>query len=505
MLFNSYLFIVFFLPLSLFGYFGAAHWLGQRAALLTMTLYSLLFYAWWNPPYTALILLSMAANKTLGRYLSRNYKATPELSTQVAATLGVALNLALLGYYKYANFFISSLQTALGTPLLTLQTIVLPLGISFFTFEQIGYVVDAYHGKARNYSVLEYMFFVTFYPHLIAGPIIAHHQLLSQVSDPKRYSPRAHDLAVGATLFGLGLFKKVVLADHLSHWASPVFAQAEQGTALLPAAAWLGSLSYALQLYFDFSGYSDMGIGLARLFNFKLPLNFNAPYKAINIIDFWRRWHMTLSSFLRDYLYIALGGNRHGLLRRHTNLFLTMLLGGLWHGAGWGFVLWGGLHGAYLIVNHTWQQVFGKPSFPKQPNWRDFLRRELGVQLTFLAVLVGWVFFRATNVTAASRMLSAMAHLGSLHVGAAAQAQASAPWSAWAWCGVAYALARWAPTSQELLATAEPALEPVRPLSGWRQRLEWSWTPQWAGAMALIALAGCLSLTEVTEFLYFQF
>ena len=491
MLFNSYTFILGFLPLTLLAFFLTAKHLGSRPALAVLTFASLLFYAWWNPPYVALIVLSMLINYAIGTHLSDMYGVNDKASKSYwVATGGVIANLAVLGYYKYANFFVATLGQAVGARY-HLETIILPLGISFFTFEQVGYVVDAYKGKARHYTFLEYVFFVTFFPHLIAGPIIAHHELLSQVEKGRSYRFDAQAFATGLTLFIIGLFKKVVFADYLATVASPMFDAAFRGVTPTAFAAWLGTVAYALQLYFDFSGYSDMGLGLARMLGFKLPLNFDSPYKAANIIDFWRRWHITLSRFLRDYLYIALGGNRSGKARRHINLMLTMFLGGLWHGAGWSFAMWGALHGFYLMVNHGFRSLRKNSSKPD-----PWIVREASTTLTFVAVLVGWVFFRAADWNIGASILQSMAGFHGLGLQAW-----SADKLAVAACVALYLVARVAPNSQELLARHDPTLPIIT--TSWRW--QWQWSPLWAVLTAALACISLLGMTHVTEFLYFQF
>ena len=280
------------------------------------------------------------------------------------------------------------------------------MAISFFTFQQITYLVDSYKGETKEYSFLNYCLFVTFFPQLIAGPIVHHREVMPQFADKSTYRFNPENLVVGLTIFILGLFKKVVFADTIATFATPVFDAAAHGASINFLTAWGGALAYSLQLYFDFSGYTDMAIGTARMFGIKLPLNFNSPYKASSIIDFWRRWHMTLSSFLRDYLYIPLGGNRKGKQRRNLNLMITMLLGGLWHGAGWNFIFWGGLHGIYLIINHQWQTLtkfLGYDS--KKSSWWV---KALSILVTFLAIAVSWVFFRAADMNAAIAILQGM-------------------------------------------------------------------------------------------------
>ncbi|WP_250516508.1 MBOAT family O-acyltransferase [Caballeronia sp. INDeC2] len=319
----------------------------------------------------------------------------------------IATNLAVLGYYKYANFFIDSTNHFLGWHLDVLA-VLLPLGISFFTFTQIAFLVDVYRGIAREYSFANYLLFVTYFPHLIAGPVLHHKQMMPQFANPDTFRINPHNIAAGLTVFVLGLAKKVLIADNLALAATPLFNAASAGVPLTFFEAWIAAFAYTLQLYFDFSGYCDMAVGISLLFNVKLPINFDSPYQSASIIDFWRRWHMTLSAFLRDYLYIPMGGSRHGgPMRRHANLMITMLLGGLWHGAGWTFVVWGGLHGVYLIINHGWRALASRfgiahASVP----WRL-----ASVALTFIAVVVGWVFFRADKFDTAWNVLAGMAGL----------------------------------------------------------------------------------------------
>jgi len=347
-LFNSYAFLFVFLPATLLVFMAARRG-GPGLALGALTLASLGFYGWWDPRFLALLLGSAVANFAFGRALM----ARPADARRPWLVAGVVFNLGLLGWFKYAGFLSANLA-ALGAPTPVLD-IVLPVGISFFTFQQIAYLVDVSRGLSDRYGFRDYLLFVAFFPQLIAGPIVHHREMMPQLLTGR--GPRAEDFAIGATLFAAGLFKKVVLADSLAPFASPVFAAADAGLAVTTAEAWGAALAYALQLYFDFSGYSDMALGLARLFGVRLPINFDSPYQATSLIDFWRRWHMTLSRFLRDYLYIPLGGNRQGPARRWVNLMITMALGGLWHGAGWGFLIWGLIHGAGLAANHAWRSA----------------------------------------------------------------------------------------------------------------------------------------------------
>jgi len=396
MLFNSYIFLFEFLPVTVAGFYLIGNAGHHRIAITWLVGASLLYYGWWNPAYTSLIIGSILVNYAFGISLA----AVGELrSRNWLLAAGVAANLALLGYYKYANFFIDNVNHVAGTDF-HLGKIILPLAISFFTFQQIAYLVDSYKGLTKEYNFLHYCLFVTFFPQLIAGPIVHHGEMMPQFARDALYRFRADKLAVGLTIFVIGLFKKVVLADGIATWSTFFFDAADSGHILSFTEAWVAALSYTLQLYFDFSGYSDMAIGIARMFGIRLPLNFNSPYKATSIIDFWRRWHMTLSRFLRDYVYIPLGGNRHGETRRYANIMITMLLGGLWHGAGWNFVIWGGLHGVFLIINHVWRKFFGEiESVPVRAYYWS---------LTFLAVVVTWVPFRAETLEGTKAIFAGM-------------------------------------------------------------------------------------------------
>lgn len=491
MLFNSYIFIFAFMPLFLLAYFGVFARLGKQVAVTFVAAASVLFYAWWNPWYVALIVASMLANYGVGDFLART--KTSAHNRKALATIAVCANLALLVYYKYANFFVNNFNDITGAHYL-LEHIALPLGVSFFTFEQVSYVVDAYKGKAPHYSFIEYLFFVTFFPHLVAGPIINHHDLLTQLEDPKflRFDPVK--LNTGLTFFIIGLFKKVVIADPISGYVAPVFEAVAHGKTPGAAASWLGVFAYSLQLYYDFSGYSDMAIGLAQMINLRLPLNFNSPYKAVNAIDFWRRWHMTLSRFLRDYLYIPMGGGRVSSTRRYTNLLITMLLGGLWHGAGWGFVLWGGLNGLFLVVNHGFRYLRGAPDKPLAGTSR--LGLELSMTVTFVAIMLSRVFFRAVDWHGAMVLYKSLA---GVYGAGWAEAGALKPWLV---CLAAYLWSRYAPNSHDLLAHRQPVFPPTKPTpTRWR----WSISLPWAVAAGGMGFASFLCLTKVSEFLYFQF
>lgn len=404
MLFTTTSFILLFLPLVLAGYYGLGR-LGQgNKAVLWLLLASLAFYAHWMPWLTLLLLVSIASNFLLGGRIAHHARqGRPSRPWLIAALI---FNLGLLGYFKYANFFVDNLNLLLGTHW-RLGEVLLPVGISFYTFTQIAFLVDCHQGKVFESRPVHYGLFVTYFPHLVAGPVLHHAQMMPQFADPAVVRFQPANFFAGLGIFAIGLFKKIVLADGIAPYADAVFNPVDAAAVPSQAEAWLAAFAYTFQLYFDFSAYSDMAIGLSWMFNIRLPFNFDSPYRSTNISEFWRRWHISLSTFLRDYLYVPLGGNRRGPLRRYFNLAATMILGGLWHGASWSFVAWGALHGLYLMVNHGFQALCARWG------WRDALQGSrvfalLGWALTFVCVVLAWVLFRATTWDGAQRMLGAM-------------------------------------------------------------------------------------------------
>ncbi len=385
MLFNSQVFVCIFLPIVLALYYAFA---GSRTARQVLVIAaSLAFYGWWDVRFVPLLVGLTLANWLIARWFGvRRADWIP--------LLGVALNLGVLALFKYADFLRGNFYGALGESW-TAWHLILPLGISFFVFQKISYLIDLRRGDRHIYGLLDFFMFVTFFPQLIAGPIVRHNEIIPQFQADPRSRDMWENLSRGFALFVIGMAKKVALADTLAMVADPLFHHAASAP-LEADPAWVAAIAYTLEIYFDFSGYSDMAIGLARMFGLRLPFNFDAPYRAVSVRDFWRRWHMTLSRFLRDYLYIPMGGNRCGPVRQAANLMLTMLLGGLWHGAAWTFVAWGGLHGAGLTVNHFWQRTGLR------------LPRALAWSATLLFVIAGWVLFRAESFTTAGSMLASM-------------------------------------------------------------------------------------------------
>jgi D-alanyl-lipoteichoic acid acyltransferase DltB (MBOAT superfamily) len=405
MIFSSYEFIFAFLPVAFVGYFVVARY-GHLLAALWLGLASLVFYSYWNPRFLIVLTSSIVFNYAAGYLISRIAGAQRAIATGAA----IAVNLSILAFFKYANFFVEIANETTGLALPAIA-VALPLGISFFTFTQISFLVDVHRGAAKEYNFVHYLLFVTYFPHLIAGPILHHKQMMPQFARAATYLPDTKNIAIGLTLFAIGLAKKVLIADNLAPTADLIFAAAHDGVAVTFLDAWAGTLAYTFQLYFDFSGYSDMAIGLAFLFNVRLPLNFDSPYRSISIIEFWRRWHISLSTFLRDYLYFPLGGNRHGQPRRYLNLLITMLLGGLWHGASWNFVLWGGLHGIYLSINHLWRAA------KQKRGWTDPAGKTaivLSWAFTFVCVCVAWVLFRAQTMADARVVLAGLSGLNGI-------------------------------------------------------------------------------------------
>jgi alginate O-acetyltransferase complex protein AlgI len=463
MLYNSFPFLLGFLPACLLIYFVAAQF-GRGIANGALAAMSVVFYAWWNWHNVPILLASVFFNFGVG-VLLRGPR-----SSKLLLAAGVVANLALLAFFKYANFAIWNWAALTGHAFAPLR-IVLPLGISFFTFTQIAFLVDAWRGEAGELNFTRYALFVTFFPHLIAGPIVHHRELMPQFASDAARHWNARNVSLGIAFFALGLFKKEAIADTIAPWANEVFHAS--GTVDI-GLAWRGALAYTMQLYFDFSGYSDMAIGLGLLFNVRLPDNFDAPYRAASVADFWRRWHITLSRFLRDYLYIPLGGNRRGEPRRLFNLFVTMLLGGLWHEAGWTFVVWGGYHGVLLAANRAWI-LWRRP-----PIWRAVSR-----PLTFLAVVVGWVFFRADSIRGAGSLLKSMCGLKGAGAHEGLQVQLIA-------LGLLVAFVNIAPTTKQWVET--------RPLTGWRAAMIAT-----ALFIALLCMRTSLLTHRPSEFLYFQF
>jgi alginate O-acetyltransferase complex protein AlgI len=543
MLFNSYEFVFVFLPLTLAGF----AWLGRRgstqACLVWLTAASIAFYAWWNPINLLIIAPSVLLNYAAARALLRWGDDKPRLA-QALMIVGVIGNLAFLSYFKYKNFFMQVSNDAFGTDFVFTQ-IVLPLGISFITFQKIAFLVDVYTGRVRAFTFRSYCLFVFFFPQLIAGPIVHYREMMPQF-DKSTGRIAAEDVAVGIGIFSLGLFKKVILADGIAVHVSPIYAAATGGEPVTLLYAWLATVGFTLQVYFDFSGYSEMAIGAARLFGIRLPMNFNSPLRATSMIDFWGRWHVTLVRFLTDYVFnpMAFAITRRRLAARRPVLsgpgsapsaFLvvlvlptlaTMLLSGLWHGAGYGYLAWGLLHGSYLVVNHAWNTY--RPRAWSDAAWYPRVMTSVGFVLTFAAVVLAMAFFRAPTIGGGLNIAAGMFGFNGIslpmaignQIGAWLPSFVTLEWSsgkgfvqAVTWTVLLLAVAWLLPNTLEVFARFAPALgftadaTPPAMSAGCRAVRQLQWKPglRWAGATALFAAIGILALGQPTEFLYWQF
>ncbi len=493
MLFNSLVFILLFLPVTLVVYYQLGQHFGRRAPMVWLTAASLFYYGWWNPSYVPLILFSCICNFAVGRRLM---KAQGNRASKTWLTLGVIFNLGLLCYFKYTLFALDVFNVFFSTDY-SMVLIVLPLAISFFTFQQIAYLVDVSRREANEYDFADYMLFVCFFPQLIAGPIVHHREMMPQFALSDTFRFEWNRLAVGLSIFALGLAKKVLIADTFGKYASEAFAVIGAGSALYVFEAWIGALAYTFQLYFDFSGYSDMAIGIGWMFGIRLPENFFSPYKASSIVDFWRRWHITLSRFLRDYVYIPLGGNREGELRRNLYLMVTMLLGGLWHGAGWTFVVWGAVHGVCLALSHQWSIRF---KINNQGAWKW-----LGVAITFWVVMSGWVIFRAPDMNVAIDYLLNMYRLPEW----LPEGQPGLFKERLLYILLLVVLAcLLLPNTQQIFSNYHPAIRSLQIGPEERKKgFQICWQPNllWATAIVLVLVVCILSLNKHSEFLYYQF
>jgi alginate O-acetyltransferase complex protein AlgI len=510
MLFNSAIFLYFYLPISVFLYFLTGSKSAENARIV-LAILSLVFYAYWDIRFLPLIVVSISVNYFFGLKIIQSISLERTSLAKKLLILGLVFNLGLLVFFKYANMLVLSFNS-LALTSLSIPKIILPIGISFFTFTQIAFLVDAYKNKVKDYKLWDYMLFVSYFPHQIAGPILHHKEMMSQFTRQRTVCFSMENFTVGLSILTFGLVKKVLIADTLSSFCDPVFASVEMGVTPTFIEAWAASLAYTLQLYFDFSAYCDMAIGISLIFCIKLPLNFNSPYKSLSIIEFWRRWHMTLSRFLRDYLYIPLGGNRKGEGRRYINLMITMALGGLWHGASWTFLFWGMLHGLYLMVNHF---------------WRDVLSQKMGITLTpflawlitMVAVIIGWVFFRSTTFYSALVMLKSMfmpdiiqlpplifkaLGVGLPFVSSQAWSGSIGGISAVGFIALSFLIVLALPNVQQIFKAYTPFLD-EKPK--WIKAMHVTWIPSfiWAVFISILLAFSMVKLGGDSSFLYFNF
>ena len=476
MLFNSYFFIFCFLPVCWAGYW----WLHKRNlqshAFTLLTLSSLIFYMYWDPVCLALLIASIGFNYTIA--------GTAIRSANIKwVHFGAIANLLSLAYFKYAIFFADTASSAIGIDV-RINDIILPLGISFFTFHQITYLYDSFNRVVPRVGLRDYTLYIAFFPQLIAGPIVRAREFIPQLSPYKGTLYFLRHTAIGLSLFSFGLFKKSFVADEFAIYANKFFMIPVESMTASPIDSWVGSLCYTFQLYFDFSGYSDMALGLALLFGFRLPINFYSPYKSLNISEFWKRWHMSMSRFFRDYLYIPLGGSRCSKNRTILNLLITMILVGFWHGAGWTFIIWGAMHGIFLAIHRIYRWGIGK----HQPNNLSY--KILSHILTFIAIVSAWVFFRATSLEQAAHILGSMfGFVPSNHFYAGSE-------KAILYIIMGYAACMTLPSSMAYFRMAEQ-----------EGPIKLRFRPHLKSAIA-ISVIFCLSLmmlSRVSEFLYFQF
>jgi D-alanyl-lipoteichoic acid acyltransferase DltB (MBOAT superfamily) len=490
MLFYSFEFMYLFLPVTLAGYYLT----GSKARHLSVkwiVLSSFFFYGWWNPRYLIFLVSSILFNYYFGLRLRQQKQ-------KWLLWLSIGMNLFAISYFKYAGFLVSIIND-LSSSHFSIGTIVLPLGISFFTFQQIAWLIDNYSGHidSKDRGLWEYGQFVVFFPQLIAGPIVHHSEMMPQFFTDKNRFISWKNMAVGLSFFVFGLAKKSIVADNTAPWANRLFDAAQTGKELFFADAWIGALAYTTQIYYDFSGYADMAIGLALMFNICLPLNFDSPYKATSISDFWRRWHMTLGRFLRNYVYIPLGGSRCRSGRVYANLWFTMFVCGIWHGAAWTFILWGGLHGIFLIIERLWQR-----------NIPFRLPAAFAWLTTFLCVVAGWVLFRAETLPEALKILSAMVPVPGTGVtaGLVIPELVKGLW----FVVPALLISFFLPNTQQLMGSSLRLINPIQKLDGGRKTFLPSWRPSifWTSLMVLLGLSSLYCLinqTMVQEFIYFQF
>jgi D-alanyl-lipoteichoic acid acyltransferase DltB (MBOAT superfamily) len=491
MLFNSAVFLFIFLPITL-GVYLLLIRRHREVAIWWLIAASLVFYGAWDYRFVFLMLASVSVNYAIGRALD---VAAEPARRRALLMIGLVVNLGALGYFKYTNFFLDTLN-ATGLAALGWEKVILPIGISFFTFQQIAYLVDIYRRQPAEHSFSRYLLFVAIFPHLIAGPITHHREIIPQLGQPR--ADRWADFASGITLLAIGLFKKVVIADFFAVPSSAIFGAAAAGEAPGLFAAWIAVLCYSLQIYFDFSAYSDMAVALGRMFGINLPINFASPYKAVSIIDFWRRWHITLSRFLRDYLYIPLGGSRKGPQRQRANLMITMLLGGIWHGAGWTFLVWGGLHGVYLLINHLWTESAAARRMSGFAFWPAASRA-----ITLFCVLSAWVPFRAADLATTLTMWRGMFGLN----GIGWPKQYVTPTTV-ALAILVFAATMTLPNSIEIMKNARMGTPthgyPATYIPEGGNGL-WRMNAPWAVATAVLLFVAVMKLHDISEFIYFQF
>jgi alginate O-acetyltransferase complex protein AlgI len=499
MLFNSWEFLFYFLPATIVGYAAIRRLGSAHLGIAFLALASMMFYLWWDIHNLGVLVGAILVSYSFGRLMvfSRDRGARWQSVRRAALIAGIIFNVGLLFFYKYTNFFADQLG-------FEITHIILPLGISFFTFQKITYLVDCYNGLLTEAGITEFALFVAYFPHAIAGPIVHHRDMMPQFLNPQP-PIRPDTFQEGLIYFAIGLAQKVLIADTFAPFASNFFsAAAANGASIHFLDAWVGVLSYTMQIYFDFSGYSAMAIGASLLLGIRLPINFDSPYKSTSIIEFWRRWHMTLSRFLREYIYFPLGGSRRGPVRHYVNLMIVMLVGGFWHGAGWTFLVWGGLHGVYLLINHAWRRL--------SQSWRGLaMPAALCWLVTFAGVVVAWTFFRANSVTTALLIVKAMSGLNGIVLPDRQRLQLGALANMLQHFGVSFVpdsattLTFFAVIWVVLGVAACLVLPNVHAAARHLRTMPAAWASPAAAALGVLtAVAACL-VDKPSEFLYFNF
>lgn len=490
MLFNSYEFIFLFLPITVAIYYLLNRWRMPIASNAWILFASLFFYGWWNIKYIPLLLGSILFNYTIGSLLSDfNINKKNLISKKSIFVFGVVTNILLLGYFKYSDFFIANLNTIAGLNINYLK-VVLPLGISFFTITQLAFLVDCYEGLVTERKLLNYALFVTFFPHLLAGPILHHKEMMPQFDRLRNKVINYRNLSIGCYLFFIGLFKKIIIADGFAQIVASGF---DKTTSLNFIEGWVTSLSYMMQIYYDFSGYSDMAVGIGLLFNIVLPWNFNSPYKSVNIIEFWKRWHITLANFITTYLYtpILRATGSITFSRSLLAIFIAMIISGIWHGAGWTFILWGACHGVALVVNHYWRRK------------RIFMPKFLAWLLTFLFINFTFVIFRAKDIHRAYNVFKSMLGAGVPVLGGGLDKITLSDFThGYLWKALLINIQGRDATFTTLLVVLVFTFATKNSIY-----LANTFKPDWKRFVFLLAITmySLLNMGKVTEFLYFQF
>ena len=530
MIFSSIPFLVFLAIVYLLVFVTMKTTESRNYTKWILLISSFVFYSWWNPAIIILLIISITVNFGISKLIIRD---TQKFKPIYIA--GIIFNIALIAYYKYAYFLIDIINGITSMDIQIRDDIFLPMGISFLTFQQIAYLIDCYKGKSGDYNFRDYALFISFFPQLIAGPIVHHKEMMPQFESKINKFITWENFTIGFALLTMGFFKKLVIADNAALISSPFFIKAAGQQSINFISSWTGVMAYTFQIYFDFSGYCDMALGVARMFGIILPINFFSPYKSRNISDFWRVWHITLSRFLRDYVYIPLGGNRKGKFRRYVNLMATMLVGGLWHGASWTFVVWGGLHGLYLVIHQGWTHFRTNVlTFGSSNKIMQGFGSLLAMLVTFISVVFAWVFFEAKTFDSAIRICKAM--MGSEGLGKwngngqlyfltkteytgllkiftddiPRNVNTLAAFEHIGFLALVAILVWFIPNTIQVARNFNPVIDPSKILSSYSKQfggLPMTLKPNiiWAIVLSVAFVYSILNMTKISPFLYFQF